>query len=98
MNETAKSLIAYCSENGRVCPLPEKWNQLWEKLPNRARKGAGWEPPLPLILGAWNYSSGLEKMHRLSEHIEWVEKHGNLSEVEVFLRNLSENEWHHLGD
>jgi hypothetical protein len=26
MNETATSLIAYCREHARVCPLPQKWN------------------------------------------------------------------------
>ena len=45
-------LIAYCRENSRVCPMPQRWNALWELLPNRKRVGGGWEPPLPLILAA----------------------------------------------
>ena len=98
MNESAEQLLAYCQENGRVCPIPDKWNQLWEMLPDRVRKGAGWEPPLPLILAAWHHTSGLEKRLRLSEHIEWAETHQQLPEIDSFLRELSESEWHHLND
>lgn len=47
MNDTPDTLIAYCRENNRVCPMPQRWNALWELLPDRARVGGGWEPPLP---------------------------------------------------
>jgi hypothetical protein len=98
MNESAESLIAYCRENGRICPQPLKWNALWEMLPERRRVGSGWEPALPLILAAWHDSPALSKMGRFSEHIEWAEKHGNLPAVAAFLRNLPETDWYHLGD
>ena len=98
MIDSVDSLIAYCRENGRVCPRPSKWNELWEMLPERSRRGAGWEPPVPLILGGWNYSSNLEKMLRLNEHIEWAGSHGCLSAVAAFLMQLDEREWHHLSD
>jgi len=52
VNESAESLIAYCRENSRVCPVPQRWNALWELLPDRKRVGGGWEPALPLILAA----------------------------------------------
>lgn len=67
-------------------------------LPERRRRGAGWDSPLPLILGAWNYTSNLEKMLRLREHIEWAESHGCLPSVAAFLRQLEESDWHHLSD
>jgi hypothetical protein len=57
MKEKLSSLINYCSSDGRVCPLPMKWNELWEMLPGRKRVGDAWEPPLPLILAAWSESS-----------------------------------------
>ena len=90
MTDTAATLIAYCRENDRVCPLPLKWNALWELLPERRRKGGGWEPSLPLILGAWHYASNLEKMLRLAEHIEWADQHGSIVAVSAFLRALDE--------
>ncbi len=78
--------------------MPQVWNALWETLPDRHRVGDGWEPPLPLILGAWHFTSNLEKMLRLEEHIRWAEQHGRLAEVDQFLRSLPESDWHHLGD
>ena len=98
MNENAKSLIGYSRENDRVCPQPMRWNELWEMLPERRRVGAGWEPSLPLILGAWHYASNLEKMMRLDEHIQWADKHGKIEKVSAFLHGLKESEWHHLKD
>ena len=54
MTDTVESLVAYCRENGRVCPQPTLWNELWEMLPDRRRVGSGWEPPVLLILTAWH--------------------------------------------
>lgn len=91
-------LIDYCQRNARVCPLPDKWNELWEMLPDKERVGNGWQPPLPLILGAWHYTSALEKMVRLKEHLEYAEKHKVLEQVDSYLRGLQESEWAHLGE
>lgn len=88
MAETAECLIAYCRENGRICPMPIPWNKLWEMLPDRRRVGGGWEPPPPLILAAWHAASGLDKRLRLAEHIEWAEKRGCLDAVSDYLRSL----------
>jgi hypothetical protein len=96
MTETAETLTEFCQERGRVCPAPSRWHELWEMLPERERVGSGWKPPLPLILGAWNYTSDLEKMLRLREHIEWAANHGCLPTLATFLRSLPETEWHHL--
>lgn len=78
--------------------MPQRWNKLWELLPNRRRVGSGWEPPVPLILAAWNESSVLEKIIRLAAHIEWADRHSVLDSVSAFLRALREDEWFHLSD
>ena len=98
MSESVESLVAYCREKDRVCPLPQRWNELWQMLPDRQRRGVGWEPALPLILAAWHDTPGMLKMLRLEEHIEWAAQHGVLDEVAKFLRSLSEDQWFHLGD
>ena len=67
-------------------------------LPNRRRVGSGWEPPLPLILAAWDTTSDRPKMLRLAHHIEWAATHGALDAVDKFLRALREEDWHHVGD
>ncbi len=87
--------IAEANKNGRVCPQPMQWNELWEKLPNRTRKGLGWEPPLPLILTAWWDTPILAKKLRFREHLEWADKHGILGEIYEFMTNLTEDQWYH---
>ena len=87
------ALVAYVQADRRVCPMPALWNQLWEMLPERRRVGAAWEPPLPLILGAWSIASPREKRQRLVEHIEYSAQHGALEEVDRFLRELASEDW-----
>jgi len=94
--KTFESLIEYCGENQRVCPNPQPWAKLYDMLPNKKRVGVGWEPPVPLILAAWWETPAFLKMLRLKEHIEWAYKHDCLDEVDRFLRDLREEEWHHL--
>ncbi len=98
MNKQVDELIAYCRENNRVCPQAKRWHELWEMLPDRRRIGHGWEPSLPLILAAWHDTPAVSKMLRLAEHIQWSDRHGALPQVSVFLRNLAEADWHHVGE
>ena len=97
MSEQLEQLWQFCGLNDRVCPLPPKWQSLWEMLPDRQQGGLGWEPALPLILAAWHDTSALDKSLRLRSHLEWANEHGVLPAVDTFLRSLSESDWHHLG-
>jgi hypothetical protein len=54
-------LLEYVKRDGLICPEPGRRQQLWEMLPDKSRVGSGWNPPLPLILAAWDHTSGLEK-------------------------------------
>lgn len=98
MPESIESLTEYCRQHNRVCPMPQRWNALWEMLPDRKRVSARWQPPLPLILAAWDDAPAMLKMLRLAEHIEWAADHGALESVSRFLRGLREAEWFHLGE
>jgi hypothetical protein len=86
-------LLEYVRAEGRVCPNPQEWHAPWEMLPDKQRIGDGWEPPLPLILGAWWDTPALFKMIRLEEHIRYAEKHGGLDQVDAYLRRLQQDEW-----
>ena len=66
--EKLTGLLEYVRADGRVCPNPQEWQALWEMLPDKKRVGAGWAPPLPLILAAWS-GPALTKILRLEEHI-----------------------------
>ncbi len=96
MPDSIETLIAYCRDNSRVCPMPPLWKELYELLPNRQRVGGGWEPALPLILAAWHDTPAISKMLRLEEHIRWAAEHNALESIGVFIRNLEENDWLHL--
>lgn len=97
MNETAQTLIAYCRENDRVCPMPWHWAAVYELLPLRNLADGRTEPGVPLILGGWDSPNSF-KMARLAEQINWAEQHGCLPAVSTFLRGLQEADWHHLRD
>jgi hypothetical protein len=93
-SEKLKKLIAFSKKNGRVCPQPSKWNEFWQMLPNRKMEGAGWEPPLPLILAAWGEASDEQKSEVFLQHILWANEHGNLFQIQNFLRGLADNDWY----
>ena len=96
--ETLESLLSCCKENGRVCPQPQRWDELYQLLPDTRQVGAGFVPAAPLILGGWWYSSDGDKQERLALHIRWAADHGALERVDAFLRALPEDQWHHLGE
>jgi hypothetical protein len=85
-----EKLLAETSQNGRVCPMPPQWANLWKQLP----KADGAEPPLPLILGAWWNTSNQDKRERFELHLCWAEKYGALSSITAFLNNLTNADWH----
>jgi hypothetical protein len=88
-------LINYINQNNRICPQPQVWNKLWDKLKDKERVGsAGWFPPVPLISAAWWDSSDNSKKQRLIEHINWAEKKDQLDEIASYLYKLNEEEWY----
>ena len=95
---TLKEVLAEAQKNDRICPLPDKWNRLYRMLPKQRGKDGKRDPALPLILAAWWGTSGLQKMQRLREHIEWADAHGCLDKAYALLRSLPEEEWHHFRD
>ena len=98
VDDLLKNLMGFLNKNGRICPQPKKWNELWKMLPDRKQKGNGWEPSLPLILAAWWEASDEQKAERLKSHVQWAFEHGKLLQIDSYLRNLSDNDWHYAGE
>jgi hypothetical protein len=90
--ETLETLWGYCASNSRVCPMPMKWNDLFNTLKGHENLN------LPLILNGWEMSSSLEKHMRFEEHIKFAATHDQLDEVGKYLRTLSEEDWAHYGE
>ncbi|MBN1461584.1 MAG: hypothetical protein JXA57_18800 [Armatimonadetes bacterium] len=93
---TVEDVLEFARSDGRVCPMPEKWKELYELLPDSKRKGAGWEPALPLILGGWS-ATHWQKRERLAAHIRYAAEHGVLQLVGNFLSSLSARDWYREG-
>lgn len=81
-------------KNNRVCPIPARWQELYQMLPDRKHN----QPTPPLVGPSWRATPSLSKRMCLREHLEWAEAKGSLDPVLAFLKELPENEWHHMGD
>ncbi len=90
-----ENLVRECFVNGRVCPVPKKWDELYKLI---TRKTKANDLALPLILTAWWDSPILMKELRFKEHLEYAYDNGLIKEVRDFLSKLNETEWHHLDD
>jgi hypothetical protein len=91
---TVVEVMVEARKNNRVCPKPEKWQQLYELLPARRPS----EPPPPLVGAAWNGTPSIPKRMCFREHIEWAAGHGALQQVYAFMKALPETDWHHMGE
>jgi hypothetical protein len=58
----------------------------------------GWQPPLPLILAAWQETTPVEKQVRFRDHLQWAAEQDQLSLLGKYLRALREEDWYHLGE
>lgn len=92
MKETIDSLWEYCTSKSRICPMPMKWNDLFNILKNNNQLS------LPLILNGWEMSSPLEKNFRFKEHIQSASDSNQIVEISNYLRSLKEEDWAHFGE
>ncbi len=92
---SVEAVIELARAEKRVCPQPQRWNELWQMLPDRRRVGGGWSPSLPLILAAWWETSDAEKQERFFSHIHYAGEHGALDAIHSFLMSLPHDQWHY---
>lgn len=95
---TLSELLDYANAEGRVCPKPQAWNTLYQHLPCTRRLGQGWEPPLPLIFGAWHFSTDVDKADRFRMHLLHADAHGGLEAIAQLVLGLKASDWHHSGE
>jgi hypothetical protein len=67
-SEKLSLLLAYIQADGGVCPQTAAMEEGWEMLPANERRGGGWNPSLPLILGL-RHNGAIEKQLRLRRHV-----------------------------
>jgi len=94
LKETTDSLLAFCTSEGRVCPVPQKWSRFWIKFFEKESRVCSMQnPPRPLILATWNCDDET-KRQSLAAEILLAEKLGILEEVSSYLRSLNETDWY----
>lgn len=91
---TVHDAMVEARRNNRVCPSPARWQQLYEMLPNRKAN----TPTPPLVGPSWLATPSLSKRMCLREQLDWAEANGALAPVLSFLKQLPEEEWHHMGE
>ena len=58
------------------CPKPMEWDRVYKALLSIWRNSGGVEPPRPLILNGWVFSSAAQKHDRWAETVSWATCHG----------------------
>ena len=58
---TVEAVMLISRRNGRVCPRPDAWLQLYELLPAKRTRGAVWQPTPPVAAPAWRACSEVSK-------------------------------------
>lgn len=98
LSKRATDLITYAVRDGRICPQPMLWSDLHKLLLGAEKNSDSLSPLPPLILGVWHCTSGLDKILRLREQIQWADQNGAINKVDAFLRSLHEKHWFHCND
>lgn len=88
-------IISHMEGHRYICPIPQSWQHVYSLLPGKKRVAAGFDPPVPLILGAWGHTNDQEKRQRFQIHLEYAVKNNVVNDVCDYLAGLSAGEWLH---
>ena len=77
----------------KICPNPQPWNKIFQSLSRYSEQTLcnPKEPPKPLILAGWNFSSDLEKELRWDETKQWA-LNNNCTEI---IEDLGDNDFYY---
>jgi hypothetical protein len=95
---TLESAMLVARRNNRVCPRPERWQELFALLPPRQTRRGVQQPPAPIVGAAWAVTPPLTRRLAFREHIEWAEREGVLENVMAFMQSMPEGDWLHMGE
>jgi hypothetical protein len=94
---TAEAVLSLARQNNRICPQPAPWQALHDLLAVCRPSPATDAPVAPLTGAAWHEAPELTKRMCLRSQIEWASRHGCLEQAHAFLKELREEDWHHVG-
>jgi len=90
-------LMTEARRNNRVCPLPERWTELYRLMSVQAMGGKAKLPAPPLTGAAWDSTPSLAKRMCFRDHLEWATANSCAAEVYEFMKALGERDWHYMG-
>jgi hypothetical protein len=93
VEEKLRSLLNYVSAEGRVCPMPRPWADLWNIVCRAAHKARAREPIPPRVLGSWWNTPKGQKMLAVREQLVCAAECGVLDEADRLLRTLRPDDW-----
>ena len=69
----------------QVCPMPRPWGDAYNLLRefSQSNKCNPQEPPKPLILSGWGFSSDVDKHQRWEETVRWAERNGCIELIDA---------------
>jgi hypothetical protein len=95
---TLDAAMLVARRNNRVCPRPERWQELFSLLPARKTLRGPQTPPPPPLGPAWAVTPPLTKRLCFREHVEWAERQGVLEALMGFMQTMPEDDWLHMGE
>lgn len=78
----------------RVCPLPKAWAVIHKELEALAKAKQVEKPPVPLILGGWNFSSDAQKSGRWEDTVTWAKTYG----AEHILTKINDDDFYYVSE
>lgn len=95
---TLEAAMLVARRNNRVCPRPERWQEMHGLLPARRTPRGVQQPPAPPLGPAWTITAPLTKRLLFREHVEWAEAQGVLENIMSFMQQMPESDWLHMGE
>jgi hypothetical protein len=95
---TLEGAMLVARRNNRVCPRPDRWQQMFALLPPRKTLRGMQQPPVPPTGAAWAVTPPLTKRLCFREHIEWAEAQGVLESIMGLMQTMAEADWLHMGE
>jgi hypothetical protein len=90
---TLDEVIAYATAEGRICPTPPEWGEVYRIVLTSALKAGHTSPRPPLFLAAWWHTSDGEKQERFHSHLRLAHRYGVLNDVNTYLISLTVEQW-----
>jgi hypothetical protein len=90
---TLYDLMAEIRKDNRVCPLPSRWLEFYRLL-EQLSAGARLPSP-PLVGSAWAATPSSAKRMCFREQVEWAAANNCMNAAHVFLKKMTEAEWHY---